>query len=154
MLRNSLQIRFTSSFGAFFCLFESLYFILCCYNDKEWIVPCCVFSLLILKAYKPLFSCFGDQGRCRLYIKSSIWHNVFIILATFWDPKKFCQNYAESGAEWQKCPKLSTWAKNGCPWENNILTVTVLLTLRCKLQMSKGVMSWPVEKIFQIINFG
>ena len=38
---------------------------------------------------------------------------IFIILATILYPNKYCRSYVEAGEKWQKCPKLSSKAKNG-----------------------------------------
>ena len=56
---------------------------------------------------------------CRIYMKSSTWHDISTILAPFLDPKKCCRNYVETGTKWPKYPKLSSRAKNGPTWENN-----------------------------------
>ena len=42
-----------------------------------------VLSSLLQKAQNTIFDCLDNQGQCRIYINSSTWHHIFIILATF-----------------------------------------------------------------------
>ena len=66
-----------------------------------------------LEGLKSLFPCLDHWGECMIYIKSSAWHHIFIVLAIILDPKKCCRNYVEAGSKWPKSPKLSSKAKNG-----------------------------------------
>ena len=70
-----------------------------------------VYLSLLQKAWKTIFPCLDHQGCCRIYIKSSTWHHIFIILATTLDAKKFCRNYVEAGKKWPKCSKWSSREK-------------------------------------------
>ena len=134
------------------CLFESLFSdflnaIVLSFDVimiKNELCPFICF-ITVLKAWKASFPFLDHQGRCRIYINYSTWHHIFIILATILDHNKCCRNDLEAGIKWTKCPKLSSRAKNGCTWENNISTVTGLMTLRFGWQMSKGVIFWPVK---------
>ena len=78
-------------------------------------MPPHVISSLLYQSHKDNFPCLSNQGLCRIYIflKSSTWHHIFIILVTSLDPKKCCRNYVESGTKCSKCPKLSSRAQNG-----------------------------------------
>ena len=111
-------------------------------KNELWLL---IFYHCFRRLGKPLFPFLDHQGRCRIYINSSTWHHIFIILATILDHNKCCRNDLEAGIKWTKCPKLSNRAKNGCIWENNISTVTRLLTLRFGWQMSTGVIYRPVK---------
>ena len=87
------------------------------------------------------------MGFYRLYIKSSTWHDIFIILAKFLDSKKCCRNYVEADSKWPKRPKFSTKAKNGCTWENNNFTLTGIMTLIFGWQIFKEMISHPVKEL-------
>ena len=104
-----------------------------------------VLSSLLYKSFKPIFSCLDHRGHCRIYIKSSTWHHISIILAATLDSEKFCINYVEAGAKWPKRLKLSSKAKNGRTLDMHISTVTRFLTLIFGWKISKGVISQPMK---------
>ena len=101
-----------------------------------------------LEGLKSSFSCLAHRDQYRVYIKSSTWHHIFVVLATILDPNKCCRSYVEAGSKLPKCPKLSIKAKNGRACKNNISTVTKILTLRFRWKISKGEISWPVKGFF------
>ena len=135
------------------CLFECLFsaFLNACMlhfdviMTKNELCPLMYFPRCFRRLGTPLFPFLDHQGHCRIYIKYSTWHHIFIILATVLDPKKFYRNYVEAGTKCPKYPKLSSRAKNGCTQEKNISAVTGLFTLTFGWKISKGVISRTVK---------
>ena len=103
-----------------------------------------------LEGLKAYFSLLGPLGCCGIYIKSISWHHILIILATILYHIKFCGNNVEAGSKRPKFPKFSSRSKNGLTWENNISTVTVLLTLTYVRNKSNGVIYHPVNEFSKL----
>ena len=104
----------------------------------------------VLKTY---FPCFYHQGLYRLYMNSSTWNYIFIILATFLDPKKSFRNYVEAGTNGQNVPNQVIGLKKA--WlRSNISTMTVIMALIFGLHISNEVFYRPVKGFPPILNFG
>ena len=64
-------------------------------------------------------------GLFEIYIKSSIQHHIFIILATFLDPKKLCKSYVEAGTSKEKEASISLYCHNF--WKTNPIFIPNLV---------------------------
>ena len=80
----------------------------------------------------------------RLYIKSSIWHYIFVFFATFLDDEKICRNYVDPGTKRAKTAKIVSAGQKWARLDKEYLQ-SDWMTLRFEWQVGEEVI-YPLIK--------